>query len=575
MARQTADVENFSTGENFADLLNESFRDEPLEGSVLKGTVIALENDAAVIDVGLKSAGRVALKEFSLPGQKPEINVGDTVEVYLERYEDRNGETMLSREKARREEAWTQLERAFKDNQRVNGVIFGRVKGGFTVDLSGAVAFLPGSQVDIRPVRDVTPLMGTPQPFQILKMDRSRGNIVVSRRAVLEESRAEARSELVANLKEGQVLEGVVKNITDYGAFIDLGGVDGLLHITDISWKRINHPSEALHIGETVKVQVIRFNPETQRISLGMKQLETDPWDGIAAKYPVGAKFKGRVTNITDYGAFVELEPGVEALVHVSEMSWTKKNVHPGKIVSTSQEVEVQILDVDPQKRRISLGLKQCLENPWVGFAEKHPPGTELEGEIRNITEFGLFVGLPGDIDGMVHLSDLDWKRPGDEAIADYKKGDMVKVKVLDVDTDKERISLGIKQLGDDPFEGQAGELKKGDVVTCTVTGVSDKGLDVEVNGAPAFIRKADLARDRSEQQPERFAVGEKLDAIVTSVDRVSRKLSLSVKQREIQEEKQAMAQYGSSDSGASLGDILGAALNKARQSGADEDKKG
>jgi small subunit ribosomal protein S1 len=542
---------------------------------VLKGTVIALENDAAVIDVGLKSAGRVALKEFALPGQKAEINVGDTVEVYLERYEDRNGETMLSREKARREEAWTQLERSFKENLRVNGVIFGRVKGGFTVDLSGAVAFLPGSQVDIRPVRDVTPLMNTPQPFQILKMDRSRGNIVVSRRAVLEESRAEARSELVANLKEGQVLEGVVKNITDYGAFIDLGGVDGLLHITDISWKRINHPSEALHIGETVKVQVIRFNSETQRISLGMKQLEADPWDGIAAKYPVGTKFKGRVTNITDYGAFVELEPGVEALVHVSEMSWTKKNVHPGKIVSTSQEVEVQILDVDPQKRRISLGLKQCLENPWASFAEKYPPGSEIEGEIRNITEFGLFVGLPGDIDGMVHLSDLDWKRAGDEAITDYKKGDQVKVKVLDVDTDKERISLGIKQLGDDPFEGQAGELKKGDVVTCTVTAVSDKGLDVEVNGAPAFIRKADLARDRSEQQPERFAVGEKLDATVTSVDRISRKLTLSVKAHEMQEEKKAMAQYGSSDSGASLGDILGAALNKARdKTGADDDKK-
>jgi small subunit ribosomal protein S1 len=543
---------------------------------VLKGTVIALENDAAVIDVGLKSAGRVALKEFALPGQKAELKVGDIVEVYLERYEDRNGETMLSREKARREEAWTQLERSFKENLRVNGVIFGRVKGGFTVDLSGAVAFLPGSQVDIRPVRDVTPLMGTPQPFQILKMDRARGNIVVSRRAVLEESRAEARTELVANLKEGQVLEGVVKNITDYGAFIDLGGVDGLLHITDISWKRINHPSEALHIGETVKVQVIRFNSETQRISLGMKQLEADPWDGIAAKYPVGTKFKGRVTNITDYGAFVELEPGVEALVHVSEMSWTKKNVHPGKIVSTSQEVEVQILDVDPQKRRISLGLKQCLENPWAGFADKYPPGTEIEGEIRNITEFGLFVGLPGDIDGMVHLSDLDWKRSGDEAIADYKKGDMVKVKVLDIDTDKERISLGIKQLGADPFEGQAGELKKGDVVTCTVTGVSDKGLDVEVNGAPAFIRKADLARERSEQQPERFAIGEKLDATVTTVDRISRKLTLSVKAHEMQEEKKAMAQYGSSDSGASLGDILGAALNKARdKTGADEDKKG
>ncbi|HEY4134425.1 MAG TPA: 30S ribosomal protein S1 [Alphaproteobacteria bacterium] len=569
MAKQTAEtLENFSTGENFADLLNEVFRaDEPVEGSVLQGTIIAIENDVAVIDVGLKSAGRVELKEFAVPGMKADVKVGDKVDVFLERYEDRNGEAMLSREKAKREEAWTLLERSFKDNQRVNGVIFGRVKGGFTVDLSGAVAFLPGSQVDIRPVRDVGPLMGSPQPFQILKMDRARGNIVVSRRAVLEESRAEARTELVANLKEGQILEGVVKNITDYGAFIDLGGVDGLLHITDISWKRINHPTEALHIGQTVKVQVIRFNPETQRISLGMKQLEADPWDGIAAKYPTGTKFKGRVTNITDYGAFVELEPGVEALVHVSEMSWTKKNVHPGKIVSTSQEVEVQILDVDPVKRRISLGLKQCLDNPWATFADKYPPGTEIEGEIRNITEFGLFVGLPGDIDGMVHLSDLDWKRAGDEAIADYKKGDMVKVKVLDIDTDKERISLGIKQLGADPFEGQTTELKKGEIVTCTVTAVSDKGLDVELaSGAPGFIRKADLAKERGDQRPERFAVGEKIDAQVLTMDRISRKLTLSVKAHEIADEKQAMAQYGSSDSGASLGDILGAALNRAKE---------
>src|SRR5499426_3167759 len=415
--------------ESFAALLEESFGGSGgLEGSVLKGTVIAIEGDVAIIDVGLKSEGRVQLKEFAAPGQRSEIKIGDQVEVYLERMEDKNGEAVLSREKARREEAWTLLEKSFKDNQRVTGVIFGRVKGGFTVDLSGAVAFLPGSQVDIRPVRDVGPLMGTPQPFQILKMDRSRGNIVVSRRAVLEESRSEARAELVANLKEGQVLQGVVKNITDYGAFVDLGGVDGLLHVTDIAWRRINHPSEALNIGQTVKVQVVRFNPETQRISLGMKQLEADPWENVAAKYPVQTKFKGRVSNITDYGAFVELEPGVEGLVHVSEMSWTKKNVHPGKIVSTSQEVEVMVLDVDPQKRRISLGLKQCLDNPWQSFVEKHPVGTELEGEVKNITEFGLFVGLPGEIDGMVHLSDLDWQKSGEEAIKGFKKGDVVKV---------------------------------------------------------------------------------------------------------------------------------------------------
>ncbi len=549
--------------ESFADLLNESLgAASGLEGTVIKGRVLAVENDVVLIDVGLKSEGRVPLKEFAAPGRPADIKPGDTVEVYLERMEDKNGEAQLSREKARREEAWTLLEKNFQAQERVNGVIFGRVKGGFTVDLSGAVAFLPGSQVDIRPVRDITPLLGTPQPFQILKMDRSRGNIVVSRRAVLEESRAEARSELVASLKEGQVLTGVVKNITDYGAFVDLGGVDGLLHVTDIAWRRINHPSEALHIGQSVKVQVIRFNAETQRISLGMKQLEADPWEGVELKYPANARFRGRVTNITDYGAFVELEPGVEGLVHVSEMSWTKKNVHPGKIVSTSQEVEVQVLDVDPQKRRISLGLKQCMANPWEEFVEKSPVGTELEGEIKNITEFGLFVGLAGDIDGMVHLSDLDWKKPGEQAINDYKKGDMVKVRVLDVDVEKERISLGVKQLEADPLEGSAAAVKKGEVVTCTVTAITEGGLEVELAGGfPGFIRKSELSRDRAEQRPDRFAVGEKLDAKITTFDRASRKATVSIKAKEVDEEKEAMAEFGSSDSGASLGDILGAAL--------------
>jgi len=535
------------------------------EQTVVTGTVIAIENDVALVDVGLKAEGRVPLKEFAAPGAKAEIKIGDEVEVYVERMESAEGEAVLSREKARREEAWNQLESAFKDGQRVTGVIFGRVKGGFTVDLSGAVAFLPGSQVDIRPVRDVGPLMGSPQPFQILKMDRQRGNIVVSRRAVLEETRAEARSELVASLSEGQVLQGVVKNITDYGAFIDLGGIDGLLHVTDIAWKRINHPSEALQIGQTVTVQVIRFNPETQRISLGMKQLEQDPWEGVAAKYPIDSRLKGRVTNITDYGAFVELEPGIEGLIHVSEMSWTKKNVHPGKIVSTSQEVEVMVLDVDAQRRRISLGLKQCQENPWQAFADQHPVGTELEGEIRNITEFGLFVGLPGGIDGMVHMSDLDWSRSGEEAIADFKKAEMARVKVLDVDVEKERISLGIKQLSDDPFARAATSLKRGSIVTSTVTAITDGGIEVAVgDGAKGFIRKSDLSRERSEQRPDRFAVGEKVDAKITSIDKQGRKMSLSIKAREIEEDKQAMAQYGSSDSGASLGDILGAAINKA-----------
>ncbi len=554
--------------ESFASLLEESLGDAPrFEGSVVKGTVIAIESDYAIVDVGLKAEGRVPVKEFATPGQESELKVGDIVEVFVERMEDKNGEAMLSREKARREEAWTSLENAFRDGQRVTGVIFGRVKGGFTVDLSGAVAFLPGSQVDIRPVRDISPLLGTPQPFQILKMDRNRGNIVVSRRAVLEETRAETRSELVASLKEGQVLQGVVKNITDYGAFVDLGGVDGLLHVTDIAWRRINHPSEALQIGQTVDVQVIRFNPETQRISLGMKQLEADPWEGVEAKYPIAAKFTGRVTNITDYGAFVELEPGIEGLVHVSEMSWTKKNAHPGKIVSTSQEVEVMVLDVDPQKRRISLGLKQCLENPWDGFREQHPIGSEIEGEIKNVTEFGLFVGLPGGIDGMVHMSDLSWDRAGEEAIAEHKKGDMVKVQVLDIDVEKERISLGVKQLAPDPFDQTVRNIKKGAVVTCTIAAVHDNGVDVTIGaGATGFIRKADLSRDRSEQRPDRFAVGEKVDAKVTSVERTTRKIALSIKAREIDEEKQAMAQYGSSDSGASLGDILGAAISKANR---------
>src|SRR5229473_3289806 len=563
--------------ESFAALLDQSLGTASgLEGTVIKGVVLAVENDQVLIDVGLKSEGRVALKEFAAPGRPAEIKAGDTVEVYLERMEDKNGEAQLSREKARREEAWTQLEKSFQANERVTGMIFGRVKGGFTVDLSGAVAFLPGSQVDIRPVRDIAPLLGSPQPFQILKMDRSRGNIVVSRRAVLEESRAEQRSELVASLKEGQILSGVVKNITDYGAFVDLGGVDGLLHVTDIAWRRFNHPSEALHIGQTVKVQVIRFNPETQRISLGMKQLEADPWEGVELKYPANAKFTGRVTNITDYGAFVELEPGVEGLVHVSEMSWTKKNVHPGKIVSTSQEVEVMVLDVDPQKRRISLGLKQTLANPWGAFVEKYPVGSELEGEVKNITEFGLFVGLPGDIDGMVHLSDLDWRKAGEEAIADYNKGDMVKVKVLDVDVEKERISLGIKQLATDPHESTLQTLKKGSVVTCTVSAIVDGGIEVTVgDGMPGFIRKSDLSRDRSEQRPDRFAVGEKVDAKVTAVDKATRKLSLSIKAREVEEEKKAMADYGSSDSGASLGDILGAALKRKDGKPGKEDDEG
>ncbi len=555
------------TREDFAALLQESFASNDLaEGYVAKGIVTAIEKDVAIVDVGLKVEGRVPLKEFGAKSKDGTLKVGDEVEVYVERIENALGEAVLSREKARREESWAKLEVKFEAGERVEGVIFNQVKGGFTVDLDGAVAFLPRSQVDIRPIRDVTPLMHNPQPFEILKMDKRRGNIVVSRRTVLEESRAEQRSEIVQNLEEGQVVDGVVKNITDYGAFVDLGGIDGLLHVTDMAWRRVNHPSEILSIGQQVKVQIIRINQETHRISLGMKQLESDPWDGIGTKYPTGKKISGTVTNITDYGAFVELEPGIEGLIHISEMSWTKKNVHPGKILSTSQEVDVVVLEVDPTKRRISLGLKQTLENPWQAFAHSHPAGTEVEGEVKNKTEFGLFIGLDGDVDGMVHLSDLDWNRPGEQVIEEYNKGDVVKAVVLDVDVDKERISLGIKQLGKDSVGDAAtsGDLRKNAVVSAEVIAVNDGGIEVKLvnhEDLTSFIRRGDLSRDRDEQRPERFSVGQTVDARVLSFSKKDRKIQLSIKALEIAEEKEAVAQFGSSDSGASLGDILGAAL--------------
>jgi small subunit ribosomal protein S1 len=561
------------TRDDFAALLNESLggEDQGFEGRVVKGIITAIENDMAVIDVGLKSEGRVPLREFAAPGQKADLKVGDEVEVFVDRVENSNGEAMLSRDRARREAAWDKLEAEFTESARVDGVIFGRVKGGFTVDLSGAVAFLPGSQVDIRPVRDVTPLMDIVQPFQILKMDRRRGNIVVSRRAILEETRAEARTGLISTLAEGQVIDGIVKNITDYGAFVDLGGIDGLLHVTDISYKRVSHPSEIIAIGDSVKVQIIRINKDTQRISLGMKQLESDPWEAAVASYPVGTKLSGRVTNITEYGAFVELEAGIEGLVHVSEMSWTKKNVHPGKIVSTSQEVDVIVLEVDTEKRRISLGLKQAVNNPWEAFAEAHPVGSQIEGEVKNATEFGLFIGLDGDVDGMVHMSDIAWGISGEDALNLHRKGESVTAVVLDIDVEKERISLGIKQLekGAPAVGGAATSaasgLAKNAVVTVTVLEVRDGGLEVQAgdDGATGFIKRTDLGRDRDEQRPDRFQVGQKFDAMVIGFDR-SKKPNFSVKAMQLAEEKQAVAQYGSSDSGASLGDILGEAL-KAR----------
>ncbi len=553
-----------ATMEEFEALLNESFEiDTPAEGAVVTGKVIAIEAGQAIIDVGYKMEGRIDLKEFANPGEAPEIAVGDEVEVYLRNVENARGEAVLSREMARREAAWDRLEKAYAAEERVDGAIFGRVKGGFTVDLGGAVAFLPGSQVDVRPVRDAGPLMGLKQPFQILKMDRRRGNIVVSRRAILEESRAEQRAEVIGKLGEGDIVDGVVKNITEYGAFVDLGGVDGLLHVTDMAWRRVNDPKEVLTIGETVKVQVIKVNKDTHRISLGMKQLLDDPWDSVEAKFPLESVHMGRVTNITDYGAFVELEPGVEGLVHVSEMSWTKKNVHPGKIVSTSQEVEVMVLEIDSSKRRVSLGLKQTMRNPWEVFAETHPVGTAVEGEIKNITEFGLFIGLDNDIDGMVHLSDLTWEGRGEDVIGDYRKGDMVKAVVTEVDVEKERISLSIKAVDGDPFADAVGGVKRGSVITVVVTSVEEGGLEVEYEGMKSFIRRSDLSRDRGDQRSDRFSVGDKIDVRVTNIDAKTRKLGLSIKAREIAEEKDAVEQYGSSDSGASLGDILGAALNK------------
>ncbi len=576
MAKSSAALANFEV-EDFGALFEESVKESGKnEGSVVTGIIIGVEKDVVIVDVGLKSEGRIPLREFAAGGVTPELRAGDEVEVYLERIENRHGEAMLSREKALREEAWFKLEKACARNERVEGVIFGRVKGGFTVDIQGAVAFLPGSQVDIRPVRDVGPLMNVPQPFQILKMDRKRGNIVVSRRAILEESRVEQRDQLLSKIAEGQVLDGMVKNITDYGAFIDMGGIDGLLHVTDISWRRISHPSEVLHLGQTIKVIVTKFDQNTKRVSLGMKQLESNPWQGADTKYQVGTKLSGKITNITDYGAFVELEPGIEGLVHVSEISWVKKNAHPSKLVSVSQEVNVVVLDIDASKHRISLGMKQCEENPWAKYATKVNVGDVIKGEIRNITDFGLFIALDGEIDGLIHHSDLSWSEAGDVAIKNYKKGDVIQAKILAMDVEKERISLGVKQLENDPFESEFDGIKKGSVMTCTVSEVNDDGITVKVtDNINSFIKKSELARERQEQRPDRFAVGDRIDVKITTLDLAARKVGASIKALEADEHKKAIAEYGSTDSGASLGDILGAALNEAKEKPAKKSKKG
>lgn len=560
--------QEFSTGENFAELFESSWTKNK-EGSVIKGKILSIESDLVIVDVGLKTEGQVPLKEFV----NAEIRIGDVVDVYLERMEDNSGRAQISRKKALDEESWDLLEKKCTKGETVDGTICGKVKGGFIVDLHGVIGFLPGSQVDVRPVKDVTPLMNIAQPFVILKIDRKQGNIVVSRRAILEESRAEARDEFLAKVKEGDTLEGVVKNITDYGAFVDLGGVDGLLHVTDISWNRINHPSAVLSLGQSVKVKVIKYNDDTKRISLGMKQLESNPWDGLENRYPVGKRFSGRVTNITDYGAFVELEPGIEGLVHVSEISWTKNNVHPRKLLSTSQEVECVVLAIDGAKHRISLGMKQCEENPWQDFASKHPIGSRLSGEVKNIVDFGLFVGFENGIDGLVHMTDISWSETPEEALKRFKRDDKVDVKILGIDVEKERISLGIKQLESDPFESYADEVKKGDVITCSIFDVKEDGIEVSLaDGITTFIKRADLARDRVEQRTERFAVGDRVDVKVISVDKAQRKISVSIKALEIEEQKKAIAEFGSTDSGASLGDILGAALEQSAKNAAGKD---
>ncbi len=567
--------EEFTTGENFAELFEESVKEERTEGSVVEGRVISIENDYVTIDVGLKSEGKVPMKEFTGAEDSITVKVGDLIDVYIERLEGQNGMAQLSYEKAVRQRAWKNLEDNFKEGDTVDGTIFGRVKGGFTVDIGGVVAFLPGSQVDIRPIKDITPLLNVKQPFQILKMDHKQGNIVVSRRSILEESRQEARDEMLSNIVEGQTLEGVVKNITDYGAFIDLGSVDGLLHVTDISWSRISHPSEVLTLGQKLNVKVIKYNEETKRISLGIKQLEQNPWQGVAAKYPTGSKHNGKVTNITDYGAFVELEQGIEGLVHVSEISWAKGNAHPSRLLAVGQEVKVQVLDMDTDKHRISLGIKQCEENPWSEFAAKHPEGTIVEGEVRNQVDFGLFVGLSGGVDGLVHISDVSWSESPEEELKKFTSGQKIQVKVLGVDVSKERISLGIKQLDEDPKQESIKGLQKGAVITCTVSAVREEGIELDYEGfAGNFIKRNDLARERVEQRPDRFAVGDRVDAKIISIDKNSCKMNLSIKALEVEEQKRAIAEYGSTDSGASLGDILGAALNSSSEDKAKKNKK-
>tara|TARA_B100000700_G_scaffold161578_2_gene178942 strand:- start:144 stop:1874 length:1731 start_codon:yes stop_codon:yes gene_type:complete len=558
----------------FAKLLEESFELSQInEGKIVKGTVVSIESDIVIIDVGLKTEGRIAINEFVSHGGSHDLEVGSEVDVYLERIENALGDAVLSRDKAKREENWVKLEENQKNNVIVEGLINGKVRGGFTVDINGTQAFLPGSQVDLRPIKDIRPLMNRLQSFHILKMDKKRGNIVVSRKSVLSNNNSLDKSEILKNLNEGQDVEGIVKNITDYGAFVDLGGVDGLLHVTDISWKRINKPSEAINIGDKVKVKILKISKDDMKISLGMKQLMDDPWVDSEAKYIIGNKYKGVVTNMADYGAFVEVEGGLEGLVHVSEMSWVSKIQKPDQYVSIGDEVEVMVLEIDVEKKRLSLGIKQCVDNPWENFAQKNPVGTVLKGKIQNITDFGIFVQVEEGLDGLVHLSDIDWKVPGEVAIKEYLVDQEIEAQILDFEIEKERISLGIKQLVDDPI-GDV-DLKKGSIVTCSVVNVGKGGIDVEIGqGFPAFIKRNELSMDKSEQDPNRFEVGQKVDAKIINFDKKTRRVVLSIKSLQISDEKEAIKQYGSKDSGASLGDILGEAFDKNVVSSEEETKE-
>ena len=529
--------------ENFAQLFEESLQElETRPGSIVKGTVVSIDKDIVLVDAGLKSESAIPADQFKNAEGELEIAIGDEVDVALDAVEDGFGETILSREKAKRHEAWVELEKAYDDKVTIKGVINGKVKGGFTVEVNSVRAFLPGSLVDVRPVRDTTHLEGKELEFKVIKLDAKRNNVVVSRRAVIEAESSAERETLLANLEEGHEIKGIVKNLTDYGAFVDLGGVDGLLHITDMAWKRVKHPSEIVNVGDEINVKVLKFDKEKQRVSLGMKQMGNDPWQEIASRYPEGTKISGQVTNLTDYGCFVEIEDGVEGLVHVSEMDWTNKNIHPSKVVNLGDTVDVMVLEIDEERRRISLGLKQCIDNPWETFAKSHEKGDKVSGKIKSITDFGIFIGLDGGIDGLVHLSDISWNKSGEDAVRDYKKGDEISAVVLQVDPERERISLGVKQIEEDPFNKYLTDNKKGAIVVGTVTEVDAKGVTVnlseEVDG---YIRVADLSVDRIEDATEAANVGDSIEAKFMGVDRKNRTVNLSVKAKDQADEKEAI----------------------------------